>query len=81
MWIFHGWFDLIIQRIIDMMQALPLLAMALVMVEIFGAVIGKHHHSNLDTPRSPSRTRDPVKRPIVKRDAICRRLLFCRHEP
>ena len=33
---FLGWFDLIIQRIIDMMQALPLLVMALVMAASLG---------------------------------------------
>ena len=33
---FMGWFDLIIQRIIDMMQALPLLVMALVMAASLG---------------------------------------------
>jgi len=33
---FMGWFDLMIQRIIDMMQALPLLVMALVMAASLG---------------------------------------------
>ena len=33
---FMGWFDLFIQRIIDMMQALPLLVMALVMAASLG---------------------------------------------
>ena len=33
---FLGWFDLFIQRIIDMMQALPLLVMALVMAASLG---------------------------------------------
>ena len=35
-----GWFDLVTQRIIDIMQALPLLVMALVMAAALGPSLG-----------------------------------------
>ena len=39
-----GWFDLIMQRLMDIMQSLPLLVMALVMAAALGPVAREHHH-------------------------------------
>ena len=38
-----GWVDLIIQRMVDMLQALPLLVLALVMAASLGPVARQHH--------------------------------------
>ena len=45
---FGGWFDLIVQRFMDVMQSLPLLVMALVMTAALGPVADEHDHRDLD---------------------------------
>ena len=44
-----GWFDLIMQRIIDVMQALPLLVHGAGDGGVARAIAGKHDHRDIDT--------------------------------
>ena len=67
-----GWFDLIVQRIAEIMQSLPLLVMALVITASLGAVAGQHHHRHRDPADPERRASDPGERVVVARTQLCR---------
>ena len=77
---FGGWYDLIVQRFMDMMQSLPLLVMALVMTAALGPSLDKHHHRDLDPAGADGRARDPLQHADAARDAVRRSRARGRHE-
>ena len=58
---FGGWFDLIVQRLIDIMQSLPLLVMALVMAASLGPFAHQYHYCDSDPARAQRRAHHPLQ--------------------
>ena len=70
---FGGWFDLIVQRFMDMMQSLPLLVMALVMTAALGPSLSNTIIA-ISIPLVPTRrARDPLQHADAARDAVTSR--------
>ena len=67
-----GWFDLVIQRLTDILQSLPLLVMALVMA----AALGPSLHNTIIAIAIPlipiCRARHPRQHAVAARAAVCR---------
>ena len=58
-----GWFDLIMQRVIDIMQALPLLVMALLMAASLGPSLIEHGDRHRHPAHSANRPRHSREHP------------------
>ena len=67
---FGGWFDLLVQRLIDIMQSLPLLVMALVMAASLGPSLTNTIIA-IAIPLVPNVARDhPLQHAVAARDAV-----------
>ena len=75
-----GWVDLVIQRIVDVLQAVPLLVLALVMAAALGPGARQHHRRHRHPADSLYRARHPLQHADVARTALRRSGARRRHE-